>query len=245
MAIQAPAHSGTAYHNYKGCFSIVVLAVVDSQFKFLYVDVGANGSCSNAGIFKDSEFYTALEERAATLPPPEPLPDDDHPVPCFFVADDVFALKDWMMKLYATRNMTKQERLFNYRLSRARRIVENAIGILAHRFRCLLTTMLQKPDNMETIVLACCYLHNLLATRKMETIIRRADTEETPADQCQMIPGSWRCEDALDSLQVAGGNVGTRSARAQRDYLRDYYTTTCKVSWQDKAIEVNKYRKRK
>ncbi|XP_071510863.1 uncharacterized protein [Diadema antillarum] len=115
VAIQAPSHSGSAYHNYKGYFSVVMLAVVDSQYKFMYLDVGSNGSCSDAGIFKDSELYSALEEGAAALPPPEPLPDDDHPIPLFFVGDDAFGLKDWMMKPYATRNMTKPERLFNYR----------------------------------------------------------------------------------------------------------------------------------
>ncbi|XP_071479609.1 putative nuclease HARBI1 [Diadema antillarum] len=213
VAIQAPSHSGSAYHNYKGYFSVVMLAVVDSQYKFMYLDVGSNGSCSDAGIFKDSELYSALEEGAAALPPPEPLPDDDHPIPFFFVGDDAFGLKDWMMKPYATRNMTKPERLFNYRLSRARRIVENTFGILAHRFRCLLTTMLQKPENVETIVLACCCLHNLLAARTPQKIARRADREETDADHYQWTDGSRRSEDTHASLQVVGGNVGTRSAR--------------------------------
>ena len=148
------------------------------------------------------------------------------------------------MKPYATRNMTNQERLFNYRLSRAKRIVENAFGILAHRFRCLLNTMLQKPDNMETIVLAYCCLHNLLVTRRPEKIAITADTEEIDGDHYQWIDGSWRSQDTLDSLPAVGGNVGTRSARAQRDYLRDYYATIGKVAWQDKAIDVNKYRKR-
>lgn len=243
VAIQAPSHSGSAYHNYKGYFSIVMLAVVDSQYNFMYLDVGSNGSCSDARIFKDSEFYSALEEGAEALPPPEPLPDDDHSIPYSFVGDDAFALKDWMMKPYATRNMTKPERLFNYRLSRARRIVENSFGILAHRFRCLLTTMLQKPGNVETIVQACCCLHNLLAARKPQKITRRADREDTDAYHYWWADGSWRSEDTLDYLQVVGGNVGTRSARAQRDYLRDHYTTIDKVSWQDKAVDVNKYRK--
>lgn len=128
VAIQAPAHSGTTFHNYKGYFSIVVLVVVDSQYKFLYVDVGANGSYPDTGILKDNELHSAVEERATASPIPEPLLYDNHPC--------------------ATRNITKPERLFNYRLFRARRIVENAFGILAHRFSSLLTTKLQKLDNV-------------------------------------------------------------------------------------------------
>ena len=150
--------------------------------------VSCNGSCSDAGIFKDSEFYTALEEGAAALPPPEPLPDSDH------LGDDAFALRDWIMKPYATRNMTKPERLFNYRLSRARKTVEYSFGILAHRFRCLLTTMLQKPENVETTVLACCCLHSLLVARNPHKITKRAEREETDADHYQWTDGSWRSE---------------------------------------------------
>ncbi|XP_077371324.1 putative nuclease HARBI1 isoform X1 [Festucalex cinctus] len=240
VAIQGLTHSGSPKHNYKGYSSIVMLAVVDSQYKFMYLDVGCIGSKSDAGIFKHSEFYTALEEGVAAVPPPEPLPGDDHPTPYFFVGDDSFPLKHWLITPYTTGNMTKPERVFNYRLSRARRIVENAFGILSHRFRCLLTTMLQKLTNVETIVLACCCLHNLLATRNPQNINTEADREELDADNYLWEDGTWRSGDNLDSLQVLRGNGGRKSAQAQRDDLRDYYVTSGKVSWQDKAVEVSK-----
>jgi hypothetical protein len=71
------------------------------------------------------------------------------------------------MKPYNTRNLTNEECIFNYMLSRARRVVENAFGIVANRFQILLkcTTMQHHHENVRIIVEACCILHNLMHTR--------------------------------------------------------------------------------
>ena len=58
-----------SYFNYKGFHSIVLLALVDANYKFLYIDVGANGLCSDGAIFKDFNLYKALENGTAGLPP--------------------------------------------------------------------------------------------------------------------------------------------------------------------------------
>jgi len=41
--IDPPLKSGSLYYNYKDYFSVVLLAVVDAQLRFIYVDVGTNG----------------------------------------------------------------------------------------------------------------------------------------------------------------------------------------------------------
>lgn len=69
-----------------------------------------------------------------------------------------------MMKHFAATPLEQDERVFIYRLFCARRCVDNAFGILANRWGCLLTVLRQKQQNVESVVLACVALHNMLRT---------------------------------------------------------------------------------
>ena len=131
--------------------------------------------------------------------------------------------------------MTKNQRIFNYRLSRARRIVENAFGILAHRFRCLLTTLQQEHATASSIVLTCVCLHNLLRAQKQNDIGSEADHED---NEHNIIPGLWRQDDPLvDGISDFANNRMTRKAKAQREYLCAYYNSDAgSVTWQDGMI---------
>ena len=53
VLIQQPTDSGSFFFNYKHSFSIVLLALVDAEYKFLYVDIGCNGRVADGGVFKN------------------------------------------------------------------------------------------------------------------------------------------------------------------------------------------------
>lgn len=65
--IEAPYKSGSQYYNYKGRFSIGLMATCDADYRFTTVDVGAYGRQSDAGIFSISALGTRLESGNFTL----------------------------------------------------------------------------------------------------------------------------------------------------------------------------------
>ena len=95
IVVKQPRNSGSYYFNYKGTFSVVLLAVVDADYKFIYVNVGCNGRISDGGVFKNSSLSSALEENLLEVPSPRQLISDNNPspLPYVLVADDAFPLK--------------------------------------------------------------------------------------------------------------------------------------------------------
>ena len=96
VAIRKPDHAGSLYYNYKGFHSILMLALVDADYNFLWVKVGAEGFNSDAGVFQRSNLENALREGTLGLPDPDPLPNDDRDTPYFIVGDDAFPLRRYL-----------------------------------------------------------------------------------------------------------------------------------------------------
>lgn len=99
----------------------------------------------------------------SSLPEDRSLPNyTENPQPFVFVGDEVFGLHRNMMRPYPNRNLDKYKRIFNYRLSRARRCVECAFGILTNKWRVLHSPIQVNPDFAIHIVKATCILHNFV-----------------------------------------------------------------------------------
>ncbi|CAN8015525.1 unnamed protein product, partial [Ixodes persulcatus] len=149
VQVEAPANSGSLYHNYKGTFSIVLMAVADSSYVFRLIDVGAPGRMSDGGVLKRSPIGQRLQAGLLGLPSRAQLPGSEMILPYTFLGDEAFQLRPDFMRPYPGSRDEPAERCFNYRLSRARRCVENSFGILAARFRIFRGPMKLKPENAE------------------------------------------------------------------------------------------------
>lgn len=218
---KAPCSAGSFYYNYKGAHSIVLLALADANYKFIYVDMGINGRISDGGVFRESSLREALNKNSLNLPEDEHLPGTNIKVPYVFVGDDAFPLTHRLMKPFPQRGLSVEKRIFNYRLSRARRIVENTFGILTNRFRILQTTINLSPEKAEIISLACCVLHNFLAVNEKKYI-------GTESHDC-----------TLAKMSQQGGSRCTNSASDIRTIFCNYFNSPDgSVEWQNRAIDI-------
>ncbi|KAB0805363.1 hypothetical protein PPYR_02333 [Photinus pyralis] len=163
-----PRRGGSNFFNYKKFFSIVLMAVVDANLRFVAIDVGAYGKEGDSTVFRDSPLGKKLYSGSLNLPPPRCLPNtqpEEIPQPFVMVGDEAFKLHTNLLKPYPSRNMNATKRVFNYRLSRCRRNVECAFGVLANKWRIFHTPILVQPSFVDKIVQACCILHNFVRKR--------------------------------------------------------------------------------
>ncbi|XP_072400700.1 uncharacterized protein [Diabrotica undecimpunctata] len=82
IRLTCPFDSGLVYFNYKDYFSSVLLAVADTKYRFVYVDIGSYGKESDSSIFK-SKLWKSIESG------PPPLPESPK-IPNFFVDTDIY-----------------------------------------------------------------------------------------------------------------------------------------------------------
>lgn len=222
VVIKSPTDSGSLYYNYKGTNSIVLMAVVDHNYCFTYIDVGCNGRISDGGVFRQCKLYSLLEN--GLLP-------EGH----FLVGDNAFPLKEYLLKPFPGTRLSLKEKVFNYRLSRARRIVENAFGILTSRFRIFEKPMPYSPDKVDLIVKASCALHNWLRLSKENTQSVDNENHDTGAIK----DGNWRTlqgSHGLVPLPRTSTNHSTRRAQELRAKYSDYFVGEGSVDWQLRMI---------
>lgn len=219
VVIQAPANSGSQFFNYKKTFSIVLLALVDAHYRFIAVDIGGYGRNSDGGLFFISNLGKALEKNKLNVPKDNALPNTQTIMPYVIVGDEAFPLKKYLLRPYPGSQIQedRSKRIFNYRLSRARRVSENAFGILSQKFQLYNRRLKLKPENADKIILATCILHNYL--RDYTNVQNHAHEDST--------------DTGLHNLPKQGGSA-VNAAFTIRDAFKDFFITEHgRVEWQD------------
>ncbi|PNF14965.1 hypothetical protein B7P43_G01566 [Cryptotermes secundus] len=164
IRIVKPERSGSLDMNYKH-FSIGLMAIADASYRFIYVDVGSFSKDSDSTIFKNSSLWKQVELGLLRIPPPKQLTGSNEAVPFAFVGDEAFPLSTHLLRPYSGTHLPVEKRVFNYRLSRARRYVECSFGILSNKWRILHRPLDVSVDFAVDIVKCCCILHNFVRDR--------------------------------------------------------------------------------
>lgn len=178
------------------------MGICDAAYKFTFVDIGSPGADGDMNVFARTSVGSSILTDDDSLDLPRDTTINEIETPFFFIADDAFPLNRRIMKPYSTtRNSTlsNEEKVFNYRLSRARRTIENAFGVLVMRWGCLRSEFSGFPEKVKIIVGACCALHNFL--------INRSNVYTTPAhfdrfdERGNLVEGIWRFADIHNQLE--------------------------------------------
>lgn len=240
ITIQAPHKSGSEFFNYKGFFSIVLFAVANANYQVLYYNVGAQGRISDGGVFGSTTFSKKLVENKLNLPVPTPLPEREEAVPYVFLGDDAFPLSPNILKPYpGTQDKGSPRRIFNYRLSRARRVSENVFGILSARFRVLQKPLLLEPEKAKSVVSACISLHNYLrgCIDSKYCYTPRGTFDSEDKDTGEVIYGNWRREVAggctFLPLKKTGRKSTLEAQNVRQEFTNFFQTPVGSVIWQE------------
>ena len=229
IMMECPKNGGSAYFNYKGFHSIVLLAVCDAKYCFTFVDIGDYGSLNDASILSETAFGQAFENSPTNFNVPCPTLHGTETLPYVLIGDDIFPLKPWLMKPFPGKGLSEPQKVYNYRLSRGRRTIENTFGILAARWRIFRTPIKANVDLVENIAKAAVCLHNYLRLTENAGYIPTGfiDQEDSTGN---IMPGDWRNEvyaadSGLCGLNRIGGNRYTFDAGDTRQAFKNYFNS--------------------
>lgn len=222
IRMKAPINSGSLYYNYKEYYSMVLLAVVDAECKFIAIDVGSYGREGDAGIYLKSKIGQSIRNHTFNIPEPKALPRTNDVIPHVIVGDEAFALHENLMKPYPRQQSLNDssKAVYNYRLSRARRTTENTFGILCAYFRLFFVPIATSPAVTDKLVVSACILYNILREAKV------------------LAPGQKHIDDLLpltteNLIPLANHNVRAQMNSTQiRETFKNYFNGPGAVEWQ-------------
>ena len=99
-------------YNYKCFYSVVLMALGDADYKFIWADVGSRLVGFRCPNIQQLRAERICGDGTLGLPPPDPVPNDYQDVPYYFLGDDAFTLRETMMKPYSQWWLGNEEGIF-------------------------------------------------------------------------------------------------------------------------------------
>lgn len=238
IAIIAPPGSGSYYFNYKKFHSIVLMAIANANYELIFCDVGTNGRISDGGVIENTVFHNLLIKKQLQLPKEKRIQNSSTVLPFVFVGDDAFSMRPDLLKPFSHNEIVTDKRIFNLRLCRARRIIENVFGILVQRFQIFQSAINLKLSSVEVVVLGACILHNYLRRKSsnyIPTDIIVRENEEYDAESTPNV--NVDDESRLTDLQRGPSRNCSTLAKEVRERFMKYFMEEGQLDWQWRRIQ--------
>ncbi|XP_051159349.1 uncharacterized protein LOC127280426 [Leptopilina boulardi] len=145
-----------------------------------------------------------------------------------------------------TGRMPHDQRIFNYKLSRARRTIENTFGIMCSQWRIFRVPIHATEEHIHLIILAAVVLHNYL----------QKEEEDYPEDARHYCPtnfvdnfengeeieGEWRRDFQMNAFApLPSVHVQRITALRIQNYLKDYFSNEGSVPWHDDMVNAGAF----
>lgn len=196
------------------------------------------GSEGDSNVFSRTDLGKLIKTDDPNLRlPPNALVNQER-LPYFFIADDAFPLIKRILKPYKPnrgQTLPKEEIIFNYRLSRAWRCVENAFGILVSKWACIGKRFHSKPENVQIIVAACCLLHNFMMNQQPNTYIP-PQYRDRRGPRGEFVAGTWRNNSQSNLVSMNHCTYPpSKEGERIRNLLKDFVNTAGSLPFQERA----------
>lgn len=202
----------------------------------IFVDIGGYDRRSDGGIFKDSIIGQKLTRKEMNLPEWKSLTIDGPPLPYVLIGDEAFPLTEYLLRPYPGKaGLTQNRTIYNYRLSRARRTIENTFGILVCQWRILKRPIICIVDKAMKIVQAIVCLHNWIRHQDLEENQYVTPTIVDQDGPDEFLPGSWRQEinnSALKDITRCSTNNSSQQATKICEEFCTFFNNEGAVPWQ-------------
>ena len=216
---------------------MVLLAICDAKYCFTQVDIGQYGSGNDSGVLKQSAMGKGFENYSFNIPKPSNVNGIDGALPYFLVGDEIFPLKKWLLRPYPSPLDDESKKIYNYRISRARRTIENTFGIMVARWRIFRRPIRADVKTVEPIVQACVCLHNCLQLTSACAYTPAGFVDSEVSDG-SIKAGDWRNilssgnSSALKNFPKAKGGRQQEDARELQSRLKYNLNSEGAVEWQ-------------
>ena len=193
ILIEAPSDHQEEYNNRKMQHSVILQAVCDANKRFINCFAGFPGSAHDARVLQNSNLYKGIANNVASFFPNTGL---------HILGDSAYPLNTWLLVPYKVAADPVKIR-YNHKHSQTRIVVECAFALLKGRWRRL-KLIVAKLEDIPTIIVAACVLHNLCLDHD---------------DHCDDLIDSSDVITFAEDQIVRGSSEGDKEAKAKRNFI--------------------------